>query len=101
MGPIVKDQVLIISGEYPSGYTFEGVAGVWSRELFNLPVESIFISDGSHGYYIPISLYNEHISFIDDFNEGELEDEYEACNKWEELFRKYRMNGSTKIYIDG
>lgn len=92
MGPISKGHRLEIAEENASWYYFKDIAGIWDKALFETYEEVRTLNDGSHTYDIPISLYNEHQTFIHNFN-GDNNDE---CDKWNDLFGPYY--GGAKLY---
>lgn len=64
-------------------------------DKIDIYVKGVMISDGSHDYAIPESLYNEHKDFITDCDEDDVED----CEKWNFLFSDYRVEGKFEFYI--
>lgn len=64
-------------------------------DKIDIYVKGVMISDGSHDYAIPESLYNEHKDFINNCDEGSSED----CEKWDFLFANYRIDGTFEFYI--
>ena len=97
MGPIVKGQELRIVGEYSSGFSFDGISGVWSRELFEpKPVKCKSFHDGSHDYLIPESIYEKYQSLLDEFDEDAAD-----LSEFDDIFSKYRIDGSTELFRYG
>jgi hypothetical protein len=95
MGSIAKGQKLKIIGEYPAGFSFDGLSGVWSKEIFNpKPVKCKSFSDGYHDYLIPVDLYKEHEDFIKNLDEESADD----CSNFDDIFGKYRIDGSTQLF---
>jgi hypothetical protein len=95
MGPIIKGQTLKVTGEFPSGLTFDGIAGVWSKELFApRPVKCKLFNDGFHEYLIPESIYEKYRSLLAEFDEADQN----KCDEFDTAFHTYRIDGSTKIF---
>jgi len=58
-------------------------------------VKGVMITDGDHEYAIPEGLYNEHQEFID---RNDVDSE-EWCDKFNDLFGVYRIDGNFEFYI--
>ena len=97
MGPIAKGQELIIDGEYPFGYNFKGIAGLWDKELFDpKPIKCRPFNDGSHDYLIPESIYEKYKSLLNEFDEDAAD-----LSEFDDIFGKYRIDGSTQLFRYG
>lgn len=97
MGPIVKGQELRISGEYPSGFSFDGISGVWAKEIFDpKPVKCKSFNDGCHDYLIPERIFEKYRSILDEFDEDAAD-----LSEFDDIFSKYRIDGSTELFRCG